>query len=83
MLLMVFTIKRNKFGIPLEQVEYIAEEIGTVDTTMASEHIRGTAILRGEVISVYDLVSRLGYDSSVVKKPVMLFQTKKGNWLLR
>lgn len=60
MLLMVFTINAAKFGIPLEQVEYIAEEIGHIETTTASEHIRGTTILRDEVIEVYNLASRFG-----------------------
>lgn len=59
---MVFTINGIKFGIPLEQVEYIAKEIGNIETTLASEHIRGTTILRDEVVSVYNLASRFGYD---------------------
>ena len=63
MLLMVFTIHAEKFGIPLEQVEYIAKEIGHIETTHESEHIRGTTILRDEVILVYNLASRFGYDT--------------------
>lgn len=64
MLFMVFIMNQIKFGIPLEQIEYIAEELGHVETTTASGHIRGTTILRDEVISVYDLSSRFGYDIS-------------------
>lgn len=72
MLLMVFTIKDNKFGIPLEKVKYIAEDMGDVDTTTASEHIRGTTILRDEVISVYDLASRFGYGNLIVRKSLII-----------
>ena len=64
MLLMVFTINEIKFGIPLEQVEYIAEELGHIQTTTAFGHIRGTTILRDEVVTVYDLASRFAYNIS-------------------
>ena len=72
MLFMVFTMNKTKFGIPLEQVEYIAEEMGRIETTAAYGHIRGTTILRDEVISVYDLSSRFGCDISKEKASVIV-----------
>lgn len=80
MLLMVFTMNATKFGIPLEQVEYIAEEIGHIETTIVSEHIRGTTILRDEVIMVYNLASRFGYDISKEKTSFIVI-SKKGKKL--
>ena len=77
MLLLVFTINRNKFGIPLDRVAYIAENIGYVDSAAASGHIRGTTILRDEVTLVYDLASRFGYDSSKAEKSVIVVSNEK------
>ena len=80
-LLMVFIMNAAKFGIPLEQVEYIAEEIGHIETATATEHIRGTTILRDEVIMVYNLASRFGYDISNESKAVIVI-SKNGRKLV-
>ena len=59
---MTFTFKQVKFGIPLEEVEYIAEGVTNIETSMSGKYIRGTAILRDEVIPIYNLRSRFEFD---------------------
>ena len=79
MLLLVFSLKDIKIGIPLEEVEYIVDDVHNVDSAMASKHIRGTAILREEAIPIYSLMSRFGYEDQMAGKMVVVvgYEDKK------
>ena len=72
MLLMVFTINHIKFGIPLEEVEFISENIGCIETSISSGHILGSAILRDEVTPIYSLISRFGFPTEPIGKIVIV-----------
>lgn len=66
MLLMVFTVNHIKFGIPLEEVEFITENIGCIETSFSSGHILGRAVLREEVTLIYSLASRFGFPEETI-----------------
>ena len=72
MLLMVFTINHTKFGIPLEEVEFIAENVGPIETTTSSGHILGSAILRDVVTPIYSLESRFGFLGESIGEKVIV-----------
>ena len=65
MLLLTFTLNQIKFGIPLEEVEYIVDDGYKVETSVSAKHIRGTAILRGEVVPIYHLSERLAFSANM------------------
>lgn len=74
MLLLVFLLNNIKIGIPLEEVAYIADNVYNIDTAMASEHIRGTTILREEVVPIYSLKSRFGYEGQIDGEMVVVVE---------
>ena len=61
MLLMTFTLNKAKFGLLLEEVEYIVDNVSNIEASMTGKYIRGTAILRDEVVPIYNLRSRFEF----------------------
>lgn len=76
MLLMVFTMHDVKFGIPLKEVVCVARDVSYIDTATASGHIRGTTILRDEIIPIYNLESKFGYNTFSQKDSFIVISYK-------
>lgn len=58
--LVVFTLHGEQYGVPIETVREIVHHTRPTATAAASGLIRGLISLRGEVLPVADLSSRLG-----------------------
>ena len=72
MLLLTFTLNQTKFGIPLEEVEYIVSDVCNVESSMVAKHIRGTAILRDEVVPIYNLISRFEFEEQTIGRMIVV-----------
>lgn len=58
--LLTFTLDREEFGIPVTQVREVIRVSEITRVPQAPPHVRGVANLRGRVLAVVELRSRLG-----------------------
>ncbi len=58
--LLTFALDREEFGIPVTQVREVIRVSDITRVPQAPAHVRGVANLRGRILAVVDLRSRLG-----------------------
>ncbi len=58
--LLTFALAREEFGIPVTQVREVIRVADITRVPHAPAHVRGVANLRGRILAVVDLRSRLG-----------------------
>ena len=58
--LLTFTLDREEFGIPVTQVREVIRVSEITRVPQAPAHVRGVANLRGRILAVVELRSRLG-----------------------
>jgi purine-binding chemotaxis protein CheW len=58
--LLTFALDREEFGIPVTQVREVIRVSDITRVPQAPEHVRGVANLRGRILAVVELRSRLG-----------------------
>jgi purine-binding chemotaxis protein CheW len=58
--LLTFTLGREEFGIPVTQVREVIRVAEITRVPQAPAHVRGVANLRGRILAVVELRSRLG-----------------------
>lgn len=58
--LLTFALDREEFGIPVTQVREVIRVSEITRVPQAPAHVRGVANLRGRILAVVDLRSRLG-----------------------
>ena len=58
--LLTFTLDREEFGIPVTQVREVIRVSEVTRVPQAPPHVRGVANLRGRILAVVELRSRLG-----------------------
>jgi purine-binding chemotaxis protein CheW len=58
--LLTFTLDREEFGIPVTQVREVIRVSDITRVPQAPAHVRGVANLRGRILAVVELRSRLG-----------------------
>lgn len=68
MQLLTFTVGGGDFGIPLKDVELVeGRSDKIVELVAASEHIKGLVTIRGDIVPVYSLASRFGYNAEELR----------------
>jgi purine-binding chemotaxis protein CheW len=58
--LLTFTLDREEFGIPVTQVREVIRVAQITRVPQAPAHVRGVANLRGRILAVVELRSRMG-----------------------
>jgi len=64
MQLVVFKVGREEFGVDVQKVEGVISLVDITRMPRAPEFVEGIINLRGQIIAVIDLASRLGIDSA-------------------
>jgi purine-binding chemotaxis protein CheW len=60
--LLTFTLDREEFGIPVTQVREVIRVSEITRVPQAPAHVRGVANLRGRILAIVELRSRLGLE---------------------
>ena len=63
--LLTFTLDREEFGIPVTQVREVIRVDGITRVPQAPAHVRGVTNLRGRILAVVELRTRLGLTPAV------------------
>jgi purine-binding chemotaxis protein CheW len=64
--LVTFALEREEFGIPVGQVREVTRVSEITRVPQAPPHVRGVTNLRGRVLAVVEIRSRLGLEPAVV-----------------
>jgi purine-binding chemotaxis protein CheW len=64
--LVTFALDREEFGVPIQQVREVIRAGEITRVPQARRHIRGVTNLRGRVLAVVELRSRLGLPAGVI-----------------
>ena len=68
MQLLTFTVGGGDFGISLKDIELVeGRSDKIVELVAASEHIKGLVTIRGDIVPVYSLASRFGYNAEELR----------------
>ncbi|MBO5372513.1 MAG: chemotaxis protein CheW [Lachnospiraceae bacterium] len=72
MQLLTFMLGDVKYGIELEQVQSIEQKMQIVDVPNALPYIKGIMNLHGNVIPVYSLAVKFGYEGAKIENTVVV-----------
>ncbi len=64
--LLTFTLDREEFGIPVTQVREVIRVDGITRVPQVPAHVRGVTNLRGRILAVVEIRTRLGLTPGVV-----------------
>ena len=64
--LLTFTLDREEFGIPVTQVREVIRVDGITRVPQVPAHVRGVTNLRGRILAVVEIRTRLGLTPAVV-----------------
>jgi purine-binding chemotaxis protein CheW len=64
--LVTFALEREEFGIPVGQVREVTRVSEITRVPQAPPHVRGVTNLRGRVLAVVEIRSRLGLEPAIV-----------------
>jgi purine-binding chemotaxis protein CheW len=64
--LLTFVLDREEFGIPVTQVREVIRVEGITRVPQVPAHVRGVANLRGRILAVVEIRTRLGLTPAVV-----------------
>jgi purine-binding chemotaxis protein CheW len=66
--LVVFTLATEQYALPIQQVHEIIRYAEPRSVASRADWVRGVISLRGRIIPVYDLASRLGLPSALTEQ---------------
>jgi purine-binding chemotaxis protein CheW len=64
--LVTFALDREEFGVPIEQVREVIRAGEITRVPQARRHVRGVTNLRGRILAVVELRSRLGLTAAAI-----------------
>jgi purine-binding chemotaxis protein CheW len=64
--LLTFTLDREEFGIPVTQVREVIRVNGITRVPQVPPHVRGVTNLRGRILAVVEIRTRLGLTEAVI-----------------
>ena len=64
--LLTFTLDREEFGIPVTQVREVIRVDGITRVPQVPSHVRGVTNLRGRILAVVEIRTRLGLPPAVI-----------------
>ena len=64
--LLTFTLDREEFGIPVTQVREVIRVDGITRVPQVPAHVRGVANLRGRILAVVEIRTRLGLTPATI-----------------
>ena len=64
--LVTFALDREEFGIPIEQVREVIRVSDITRVPQARQHVRGVANLRGRILAVVEIRTRMGLSAAEV-----------------
>lgn len=71
MQLLTFTMKEVTFGIPVSNVESIETKMNVVGIPNSPPNIRGIINLHGDIVPIYNLASKFGYEEQKIENVVV------------